>query len=78
MGQYLFFAGCIGGGLQLFQNSPYFLEMLQNKPLEHFWNCSETFSKMFYYNSGTFIERYMGQILERSSTIVQEKLKCLF
>ena len=28
---------------------------------------------MFKYNSGTFIERYMGQILERYSAIVLEK-----
>ena len=50
-----------------------FLEMLYNKPLEHFWNCSETFFKIIKYNSGTLIELLMGQMLERYSTIVLEK-----
>ena len=35
----------MGGVLQLFQKSTVLLEMLLIKPLEHLWNCCETFLK---------------------------------
>ena len=68
----------MGSVLKLLQNSPCFLrnvvEQTTRTFLELFLNCS----KMFLYASRTFIERYMGLISERCSTVVLEKLKCLF
>ena len=69
---------CMGGVLQLFWNTQCCFRNVVEKTLEHFWNCYETVLKCSSIIQEFFIVRYMGQILEMSSTIVLEKLKCLF
>ena len=44
-GTFFLGGGGMGSVLQLFQNSPCFFRNVEIKPLEHFWNCSETVLK---------------------------------